>query len=229
MKNLIQTLIDRQGTYEGRGINHEGQPFIGKFTLSPIVDGRGVAFQFIATGLDGSIYHQEQSFIAFSMAENCSLWNLNSNMPGLVEHKYLKDEDVFGAEHSYVFGFGDPNNQSAFREEITIDLWPKSSAFKSEITYRYAWGMPGGKFEPRSSVRMQLIQVRDLHQLPQNLPVPQDDGACDHLMGMILPEISLKSTGGKEFNLFSISQKPTVFFFYPRTGNPNDTKTSVLD
>ena len=37
--------------------------------------------------------------------------------------------------------------------------------------------------------------------LPANLPVPLDDGACDHLPGMKVPSIALRSTKGRMVNL----------------------------
>jgi len=33
----------------------------------------------------------------------------------------------------------------------------------------------------------------DLHQLPPDLPVPEDDGACDHLPGSRVPAVRLKA------------------------------------
>jgi hypothetical protein len=32
--------------------------------------------------------------------------------------------------------------------------------------------------------------------LPENLPVPQDDGATRHLVGMRLPDVALPATDG---------------------------------
>jgi peroxiredoxin len=62
----------------------------------------------------------------------------------------------------------------------------------------------------------------DFYDLPANLPVPQDDGACDHLEGMRLPALNLSSTAGGTVNLAMITQGPTVLFFYPRTGRPDE-------
>jgi peroxiredoxin len=59
-----------------------------------------------------------------------------------------------------------------------------------------------------------------LHQLPDDLPVPEDDGACDHLPGMELPEISLRSTAGRNVNLTAMYGR-TVIYCYPRTGRPD--------
>ena len=35
-----------------------------------------------------------------------------------------------------------------------------------------------------------------LEELPQNLPVPHDDGAADHLTGLALPALELVATQG---------------------------------
>jgi RimJ/RimL family protein N-acetyltransferase/peroxiredoxin len=62
----------------------------------------------------------------------------------------------------------------------------------------------------------------DFYSLPENLPAPANDGACDHLTGMSLPNISLQSTGGRSIHLQELTQKLTVLFFYPRTGRPDE-------
>ena len=57
-------------------------------------------------------------------------------------------------------------------------------------------------------------------QLPDDLPRPVDDGACDHLLGMSLPNINLLATDGSLVNLSSRSKK-TVIYCYPMTGKPD--------
>ena len=59
-----------------------------------------------------------------------------------------------------------------------------------------------------------------VHALPPNLPAPADDGACDHLPGSRVPSVRLTSTGGGVVDLAEVAQRSTVFFFYPRTGEP---------
>ena len=68
----------------------------------------------------------------------------------------------------------------------------------------------------------QFAQVRsdNLHELPKDLPVPEDDGACDHLKGMKLPAIALQATGGRKVDLSSL-KGVTVVYIYPRTGRPD--------
>ncbi len=55
--------------------------------------------------------------------------------------------------------------------------------------------------------------------LPDNLPIPVDDGACDHLVGMQLPNLKLKATSGGRINLSKIAGK-VVVYCYPMTGQP---------
>src|SRR4051794_2366190 len=60
----------------------------------------------------------------------------------------------------------------------------------------------------------------NLHALPQNLPVPKDDGACDHLRGSALPSIGLRATSRRTVDLSKEGQ--VVVYCYPRTGRPDE-------
>ena len=62
--------------------------------------------------------------------------------------------------------------------------------------------------------------MKNYNELPPDLPVPIDDGATNHLSGMTLPNISLKSTRGDLINLGSIRGK-LVIYCYPMTGQPD--------
>lgn len=57
--------------------------------------------------------------------------------------------------------------------------------------------------------------------LPPNLPVPADDGACDHLLGMAVPALSLPSTQGGAVNLAEAARGLAVFYLYPLSGRPD--------
>ena len=59
-----------------------------------------------------------------------------------------------------------------------------------------------------------------VYELPKDLPVPQDDGACAHLSGMKLPRVTLASTGGHSVELAQAKGR-TVVYIYPRTGRPD--------
>ena len=62
--------------------------------------------------------------------------------------------------------------------------------------------------------------ARDLGTLPANLPVPEDDGACDHLPGMTVPAMALPSTAGRSVILAEAGRPRAVVYAYPRTGEP---------
>ncbi len=55
--------------------------------------------------------------------------------------------------------------------------------------------------------------------LPENLPVPEDDGTAAHLAGMCFPDIALTATDGMSVKL---AGKPgrVVLYLYPMTGQP---------
>jgi peroxiredoxin len=64
----------------------------------------------------------------------------------------------------------------------------------------------------------------DFTQLPPDLPVPEDDGAADHLEGLDLPAgLSLPSTQGGEVELAAAAgERILVAYLYPRTGVPGE-------
>ncbi len=64
------------------------------------------------------------------------------------------------------------------------------------------------------------MRTDDLHTLPDDLPVPEDDGGCDHLTGFTLPAIALPSTAGGSIDLSACPGR-TVVYIYPRTGRPD--------
>jgi peroxiredoxin len=62
--------------------------------------------------------------------------------------------------------------------------------------------------------------MRDLFSLPTDLPVPVDDGACDHLLGQRLPSLPLLATDGSLVDLAALPGR-SVVYAYPRTGRPD--------
>jgi len=59
------------------------------------------------------------------------------------------------------------------------------------------------------------VSERDFLTLPPDLPVPEDDGAADHLPGADLPDLVLDSSQGP-VNVRELD----VLYVYPRTGTP---------
>jgi peroxiredoxin len=65
-----------------------------------------------------------------------------------------------------------------------------------------------------------MARSDNLYQLPADLPVPTDDGASNHLPGLRLPSVPLRSTDGDMVNLATLPGT-TVVYAYPRTGEPD--------
>jgi peroxiredoxin len=70
--------------------------------------------------------------------------------------------------------------------------------------------------------------LHDPTQLPDDLPVPQDDGAARHLFGMRLPDVVLSATDGGQVNLSRLAGR-TVVYVYPRTGRPGQALPTGWD
>jgi peroxiredoxin len=65
-----------------------------------------------------------------------------------------------------------------------------------------------------------MARLDNIYEVPKDLPVPIDDGACDRLQGMKLPSVCLTSTAGRVVDL-AILPGRTVLYCYPRTGRPD--------
>jgi peroxiredoxin len=72
------------------------------------------------------------------------------------------------------------------------------------------------------AIRQNHPMSTDYTSLPQNLPVPEDDGAADHLPGSEVPAVALPSTLGGEVDLAQAARERLVVYVYPRTGVPGE-------
>ena len=70
--------------------------------------------------------------------------------------------------------------------------------------------------------------LHDPNILPDNLPVPQDDGAARHLQGARLPDIVLAATNATAVNLSKLAGR-NVVYVYPRTSRPGQDLPSGWD
>ena len=62
--------------------------------------------------------------------------------------------------------------------------------------------------------------IDNYNQLPKNLPIPQDDGACNHLEGMDFPDIVLQNTKAEKKSLLESTTKKQIIYFFPMMGKP---------
>ena len=136
------------GSYIGVGINHEEQKFNGTFNLQYSAELKSFRITFKATGSQGDVFHYEESTLAPSLMQKWTLWNLNSNTPGLAAHELT---EALQTDQAYIltFTFGDITQTKSFRETVQLSLNSDQS-----LAYTYSWGMPGGEFKKRSTVQM---------------------------------------------------------------------------
>ena len=73
------------------------------------------------------------------------------------------------------------------------------------------------------------MRTDNLYSLPDDLPVPEDDGACGHLRGLMLPPIGLTATSGLTVDLSKEGRPWLVVYCYPRTGRPDQDPPGGLD
>lgn len=66
-----------------------------------------------------------------------------------------------------------------------------------------------------------MARSDNLYSLPADLPIPVDDGACNHLPGLAWPSVSLRSTSGTIISLADVQAEWLIVYCYPRTGLPD--------
>lgn len=85
------------------------------------------------------------------------------------------------------------------------------------------------KIEQAMQNKEHIMSKSDLNKESiQKLPVPTDDGACNHLSGLCLPALSLMSTTDASVNLAQLPGT-TVIYCYPRTGRPDEEPPAGWD
>jgi hypothetical protein len=149
--NLLQALVATKGKFRGKGVNHEGENFTGELIIEPMVGGAAVLLRYRAQLDDGSVAHEECTLLSSGPDGRLTLWPVMSELDVVLPHVQIKDTAHARTASSVggVFASGEQDEQDTFREEITIEL-----SHTGELTYAHAWGLPGGKFEDRSSCCM---------------------------------------------------------------------------
>lgn len=63
-----------------------------------------------------------------------------------------------------------------------------------------------------------MARSDNIYEIPQNIPAPVDDGACDHLPRMAVPAVALLSTAGRMVDLAAATRRQTDRFYPQRQG-----------
>lgn len=143
--DLIRELASGPKSFQGEGINHEGERFMGQVRVQPLVDGTALLLSYVARLQDGSLVHEEATLVGRQNDGTLCLWPVMSELPAVYPHPQKSVSSGEQAE-TVVFAFGDRDERDRFREEISISI-SRSGA----LTYAHAWGLPGGEFADRSS------------------------------------------------------------------------------
>jgi hypothetical protein len=161
--DVIHMLSKFNGQYSGFGINHEKRKFRANLTIRSVINKSGVYFHYSAFGEGGDLlhkpanlyssdtmfYNEEYAMIAYDNENKIKMWNLSSNIGTMVKFHLKSTRHLAKNKDIIIFGNGEAEDNSTFREEITIELWENG-----DVSYTYAWGEIKGLFISRSSVRM---------------------------------------------------------------------------
>src|SRR6516164_3305591 len=121
-----------------------------------------------------------------------------------------------------------PASRAASHSARTAARWTapnRANAFVSgsagPVIGAWYWDGWAGPLRPIVVLGSNGMRTDELMNLPPGLPVPVDDGACDHLPGMAVPPLGLAATDGTVVRLDEPFDGRTVVFAYPRTGEPD--------
>ena len=147
--NLIAALLLDGHKFAGWGTNYEGENFLGRRELVPLVNNSALMLHYTATRIDGKHLHREATLLAQSHNSGPCLWPVMEELSFVLPHPKKSSTVLAGGGVKAIFASGPREMTEHFREEITVEL-----KLGGELTYAHSWGMPGGTFEARPSAVM---------------------------------------------------------------------------
>lgn len=145
-------LSNAVGNYFGTGINHEKQEYESNCCLTMEVPQKLISIKAQAKGIKGQIFHEEVSWVGRDHLGSLALFIVSNNHKGITPHYFHRLEVDKNGSRKIIFRFGEPEDKINFREEITFAVHRNYN-----IEHIYAWGLPGGSFQTRSSATMKKI------------------------------------------------------------------------
>ncbi len=150
---LAWTLLNNAiGNYFGTGSNHEGEKYEGQCHLVREIPTKLISVKSKAKGINGEVFHDELSWIGRDITGVLNLYVNSNNHAGITPHAFHRIEETREGGKKVVFRFGNPVDTKNFREEVSFAVHTNYN-----IEHSYAWGLPGGTFETRSSAVMKKI------------------------------------------------------------------------
>ncbi|MES2581894.1 MAG: hypothetical protein V4627_04190 [Pseudomonadota bacterium] len=151
--NLLAALLAQASTFSGHGTNHEGEHFVGRLTIEPLVSGSALMLHYTATRADGKRLHKEATLLAAASDGALCLWPVMEELPFVLPHRAIDSSlDDDDGTLAVVFASGPTDMVNTFREEITIALKPGG-----ELRITHSWGLPGGVFAERSICTLHAV------------------------------------------------------------------------
>ncbi len=155
--NLLTALLSQPTQFSGHGTNHEGEDFVGRLEIQPLVNASALMLHYTATRNDGKHLHEEATLLAAGPDGELCLWPVMEELPFVLPHRAIHtagETEVEDGVLGVVFASGPRDLVSTFREEITIAL-----KRDGELRIAHSWGMPGGVFSHRSHCSLRAITV----------------------------------------------------------------------
>lgn len=90
--------------------------------------------------------------ISLTNENKLCLWTLNSNFHTAISFDFKSHKRIPGVKDIIIFGYGNPDDNTIFREETAIELFDDGN-----LNYNYYWGMPDSVFMKHSSVTMKKV------------------------------------------------------------------------
>ena len=146
--DLLAALANGPAIYTGAGTNHEGEAFTARLHVSKLVGGKALLLTYVATVDGGEVIHEESTLLSTNDEEDLCLWPVLHELPFVLPHPEFKRDVAEDGTIEMVFASGPRSDVDIFREEISISV-----AKEGNVLYSHAWGMPGGRFEARSTCR----------------------------------------------------------------------------
>jgi peroxiredoxin/DNA-binding transcriptional MerR regulator len=124
-------------------------------------------------------------------------------------------------QQGHVHGDDCPESLAAYHGEIRrLDALVEELSSRREMLRARLHAAAARGFTFKDAERGPIAPPR--YGLPKNLPAPVDDGSASHLGGLRLPNLSLRSTDGRDVNLRAVGDRRWVLFVYPTTGIPGE-------
>lgn len=151
--NLLAALLAQASSFSGQGTNYEGEHFVGRLELQPLVNASALMLHYTATRTDGKPLHKEATLLAAAPDGALCLWPVMEELPFVLPHRAIDSSlDEEDGTLAVVFASGSRDMVHAFREEITIAIKPGG-----ELRIGHSWGLPGGVFAERSSCTLHAV------------------------------------------------------------------------